>query len=104
LEAALRHLTVALVLIGTLGLSGPSLARDLYLGKHTPDELKTVCAKAGGRFSQDSGGYGCGTDCHGSPGTDCTVYCKAGKRCVAQVIGGRRPRQVESALKAPPRH
>lgn len=100
----MRHLTVALALIGTLGLSGPSFARDLYLPKHTAEQLKSICGKVGGSFSQDSSGYGCGTDCHGGPGTDCTVYCKADKRCVAQVIGGRRPRRVESALQAPPRH
>jgi hypothetical protein len=104
LEAAVRIWTAPLILITTLGLSSPSLARDLYLPKHTVDEMKSVCDKLGGKFTQDSSGYECGTDCHGKPGTACTVFCKADKRCVAQVMGGRRPRTVESALQAPARH
>jgi hypothetical protein len=99
-----QNLTIALVLIGSFGLSSPSLARDIYLKKHTPDELKGVCQKVGGKFSQDSSGYDCGTDCHGKPGTACIVYCQPDKRCVAQVITGRRPRTAESALEAPARH
>lgn len=100
----MRYLTFALVLTGAVGLGGRSLARDIYLPKHSADEIKAVCDKVGGHFSQDSSGYSCGTNCRGSPGTDCIVFCRIGKKCVAQVIGGRRPRQVESALQAPPRH
>jgi hypothetical protein len=99
-----RNLTIALVLIGAFGLSSPALARDIYLKKHTSEELKSICEKVGGRFSQDSGGYGCGTDCRGKPGTACVAYCKPDKRCVVQVIGGRRPKTVESALQVPARH
>ncbi len=100
----MRHLTIALILIGILGISGPSLARDITLRKHTPAEIKTACEKAGGKFSQDAKGYGCGTDCHGSRGTDCTVFCPTDARCVVQVIGARRPRHVLDALKKPERH
>ncbi len=100
----MRTLSVALVLIGALGLSGQAFARDIHFAKHTVDDIKAICSKVGGRYSQDSSGYGCGTDCHGNPGTDCIVFCKADKKCVAQVIGGRRPHDVESALKAPARH
>jgi hypothetical protein len=100
----MRNLTTTLILIGVFALGGPALARDIYLPKQTAESLKTICDKAGGEFSQDSGGVGCGTDCHGKPGTDCTVYCKTGQKCVAQVIAGRRFRNIESALKAPERH
>ena len=101
LEAAVRKFAVPFIL--TLALSGPALARDIYLPKHTVDDLKAVCTKVGGHFSQDSSGYDCGTDCHGKPGTACTVFCKTGEKCVAQVNGGRRPHTAESALLAPKR-
>jgi hypothetical protein len=91
-------------LIGVLGVSAPSLARDITLRKHTADELKSACEKAGGKFSQDDKGYGCGTDCLGKPGTDCTVFCPSGERCVVQVVGGRRPHNVAEALTKPERH
>lgn len=97
----MRYSMAALILIGVLGLSGPSLARDIYFAKETAAQLQAVCDKVGGKFSQADSGIGCGTDCHGKPGTDCTVYCPSGKRCVAQVIGARRPRDAASALLAP---
>jgi len=100
----LRHLTVPLILLGVVALSGPSFANDIYLRKHTIDEIKAACSKAGGEFSQDTRGYGCGTDCHGKPGTACTVFCPNGERCVVQVIAGRRPHHVLEALKVPERH
>ena len=99
----MRYLTVALILLGVLTVGGPSFANDIYLRKHTVDEIKAACTKAGGEFSQDTHGYGCGTDCHGKPGTACTVFCPNGERCVVQVIGGRRPRTVVDALAAPKR-
>jgi hypothetical protein len=89
------------MLMAMLGAASPSWARDINLPKQTVDQIKATCEKAGGKFSQDSNGYGCGTDCHGAPGTDCVVFCKADKRCVAQVIGSRRPHDVLSALQAP---
>lgn len=100
----MRSLTVPFILIGVLGLCGPSLARDITVRKHTAEELKAICDTVGGRFSQDTRGYGCGTDCHGTAGTACTVFCPTGERCVVQVIGARRPRHVLDALKAPERH
>lgn len=99
----MQNLTAILILIGTLGLSGPALASDVNLPKQTPEQMKAVCDKVGGKFSQDTSGYECGTDCHGKPGTDCTVFCKPEQKCVAQVVGSRRPRTVESALQAPAR-
>ena len=93
----MRILT-ALVIVAAL--AAPASARDLTLPKTAADALKSACDKAGGKFSQGDNIYGCGTDCAGKPGTDCTVTCMAGKRCTAQVIGGRRPRSVADALKA----
>lgn len=95
----MRNLIAPLVLVATLGFSAPSLAKDIYLHKQTPEQLKSICEKVSGKFSQDKSGYACGTDCKGGPGTSCLVYCRPNKRCVAQVIGARHPRSVESALR-----
>ena len=99
----MRHLTYLLILTGSLALGGAALARDLTLPKTTPEQLKDACTKAGGKFSQDASGYDCGTDCNGKPSTDCTVHCTADQKCVAQVIGARRPRSVAEALTKPER-
>lgn len=100
----MRHLTTLFILTGTLAFSGAALAKDLTLPKTSAEQLKSTCDSAGGKFSQGANGYGCGTDCHGGPGTDCTVYCPADQKCSAQVIGGRRPRSVAEALTKPERH
>ena len=94
----MQHPIALLILTGALALSGVAVAKDLTLPKTSADAIKSACDKAGGKFSQDDRGYGCGTDCHGDPGTDCIVYCKAGEKCTAQVIGGRRPHSVAAAL------
>jgi hypothetical protein len=99
-----QHPIALLVLTGALALSSAAVAKDLTLPKTSADAIKSACDKAGGKFSQDDRGYGCGTDCHGDPGTDCIVYCKAGEKCTAQVIGGRRPHSVAAALTKPERH
>jgi hypothetical protein len=99
-----RYSTVLLILIGALALGAPSWARDISLQKMSVEEMKGACAKAGGRFSQDQGGYGCSTNCLGGAGSDCIVTCKADGKCVAQVIGGRRPHTVAEALTKPERH
>jgi uncharacterized membrane protein len=101
LEAKLRNFIAPLVVIGALGLGGSALARDISMHKHSVDELKAICSKVGGSFSQDAKMYGCGTDCKGGPGTDCIVTCKTDESCVAQVIGARRPRTVLDALVKP---
>jgi hypothetical protein len=90
-----------LVLTGALALSGAALARDLTLPKTAAEALKSACAKAGGQFSQDAKGYGCGTNCQGGAGTDCIVHCATGEKCTAQVIGARHPRSVAEALVKP---
>ncbi|HVZ54072.1 MAG TPA: hypothetical protein VG986_19035 [Pseudolabrys sp.] len=95
------RLLISCMLFGVLALGGSAWARDINLRKHSADEVKSVCAKAGGKFSQDAQGYGCGTNCRGAPGTDCMVSCKNGESCFAQVIGARRPTSVLSALQAP---
>jgi hypothetical protein len=99
-----RNLTALLVLIGALAVSGPSLARDIHLQKVSAEALKSTCAKIGGSFSQGPQRYACGTDCHGGSGTDCIVSCEPDHRCIAQVMGGRRPHNVLQALQAPTRH
>jgi hypothetical protein len=104
LEAVVRHLTATLILIGSIGLGTSALARDIYFAKQTPEALKAVCDKVGGRFTQDPGDYECATDCNGKPGTACTVFCKPDQKCVAQVTGGRRPHTIESALQKPTKH
>ena len=91
-----------LVLIGIFGLSVPSFARDVSIGKHTAEEVKSVCDKVGGKFSQDATGYYCGSNCHGGPGTDRIVGCKTGQTCIAYVIGSGRPTTLVNALEAPP--
>lgn len=94
----MRILNALLVVSGTLAIGGTALARDTHLPKASADELKQVCEKIGGSFSQDTQRYGCGTNCHGGPGTDCTVTCEPEHRCIAQGIGGRRPHSIEQAL------
>lgn len=100
----MRSVTALVILAAALALGAPSLASDLRLPKTTVEQLKTACDKAGGKFSQGDNIYGCGTDCAGKPGTDCTVNCVPDKPCTAQVIGGRRPRTVADALTKPGRH
>ena len=97
----MRSLSVAFTLIAAIGLSvGSSLANEVALHKHTAEEVKDACNKAGGSFSQDPGGmYGCGTDCHGGPGTDCTVGCTKDQTCTGQVIGRGRPTNLLNTLR-----
>ncbi len=98
----MRITILPVILLGVLAISAPALANEVSLHKHSADELKSVCEKAGGKFSQDARAYGCGTDCHGGPGTDCVVSCTADQNCTGQVIGSRRPKNLLSALQAPP--
>jgi hypothetical protein len=109
LEAVVRTLIAPFILLASLGiatldLGGPASAGDVHLRKSSAEEMKSVCDKVGGNYSQDAHGYGCGTDCNGKPGTDCVVYCKTDDKCTAQVIGARRPTSLQSALQAPARH
>ena len=97
----MRSVAVPLILSGFLA-SRSRLTLAMYPSKHTAEEVKSVCEKVGGRFSQDATGHYCSTDCHGGPGTDCVVGCKTGLPCVAQVIGSRRPTNLANALQAPP--
>ena len=90
-----------LFFVTVLALGGPALASDVSLPKQTVAEIKSACDKAGGKFSQDARGYACGTNCQGGPGTACTVYCRDGERCTAQVVTARRPHNVLDALKVP---
>lgn len=96
----MRNLSAVFILIGAIGLSaGPDWAREITLHA-TAEELKNVCDEAGGKFSRDSGGmYGCGTDCHGGPGTDCTVSCTKDQICTGQLPEGRSPTNLLNALR-----
>jgi hypothetical protein len=96
-----RKITAILILFGSLGFGAAALANDVTLALQPLEALKAICDKVGGHFTQDSSGYECGTDCQGKPGTACTVFCKAGEKCYAQVIRGRRVHNIEDALKAP---
>ncbi len=100
----MRYLIALFILSASLVPTAPTLARDITLPKMTADQLKTACDKAGGKFSQDAKIYGCGTDCLGKPGTDCSVNCAPDAKCTAQVIGARHPRTVADALKKPAGH
>jgi hypothetical protein len=99
----MRSLIALLILFSTLALGSSCLAVEVALRKHTVEEVKSACDQVGGRFSQDAGGYECGTNCHGGPGTDCIVNCKATQPCFAQVIGNRRPTTLLNALQTPAR-
>ena len=48
----MRSLAVAVILIGIFGLGVSPFARDASIGKRTPEEVKSVCDKVGGKFSQ----------------------------------------------------
>ena len=97
----MRSSGVSVLLIAMGAFDVPSFASEVSIGRHSADEVKRVCEKVGGRFSQDATGHYCGTDCHGGPGTDCTVGCKNGQACIAQVIGARRPNTLGNALEIP---
>ena len=97
----MRKITAILILSGSLGFTATAFANDVTLALQPPEALKALCDKVGGKFSQDASGYECGTNCQGKPGTDCTVFCKPGAKCYAQVIRGRRVHNAEDALKVP---
>lgn len=85
------------IALGSLGY--PISAAEVNLRNASAEQLKTVCQKVGGSFSESENGYGCGTDCAGSKGSDCTVFCpNSAKHCTAQVGGARRPKTIEQAL------
>ena len=51
----MRNLSASLVLVGILWFGGSSLAAEVSMQKHSAEEIKSVCDKVGGRFSQDAG-------------------------------------------------
>lgn len=98
-EANMKFICAALFALALAALAPPSSAAEVNLQKTSADDLKALCQKVGGAYSEDNSGYGCSTDCQGGKGTDCTVYCPStAKRCTAQVDGARRPKTVEQAL------
>ena len=101
----MRNSTNFIILNVIIALSiGSSMASETTMRKSTAEELKSVCDEAGGSFSQDAGGYGCGSNCQGKPGTDCVLNCKNNeKSCFAQVPGRSRPTSPLNALVRSPR-
>jgi len=63
----MRSLAIPFIFIGIFGISVSSFARDVSLGKHSAEEVKGVCEKVGGKFSQDATGHYCGTNCRHKP-------------------------------------
>src|SRR3974390_3654400 len=78
-EAAVRIIIARFVLLGAVAISDPALANEVSLHKHSADELKNICQKTGGKFSQDASGYGCGTNCHGGAGNHWLPAVQAGQ-------------------------
>lgn len=100
--ASLATLSLVVSAVG-LGVCA-SWAGETAMHKFSAAEIKSACDKVGGSFSQDPGGYGCGTNCQGKPGTDCVVACKNNdKSCFAQVPGRARPKSLPDALARSPR-
>ena len=54
----MRHLTSFLILACVLALGGVARAEESTLPKTSAEQLKDVCAKAGGKFSQDAKSIG----------------------------------------------
>ena len=62
-----------------LGLvSSTAMAKDVDLGKHGADEIKSICDRLGGRFVSDGQTYGCSKKC---PGGTCAVICDKDDGC-----------------------
>jgi len=95
------RISAAVIIIAGLWAITPCSAREVSLHKHSADELKAACEKAGGSFTQDSSGFYCSSDCHGAKGTDCTIGCKTDQNCIAQVPGARRPTTLLNAVLVP---
>ena len=96
--------TIPIIFAAILGFSvGSSMASETTMRKSSVEELKSVCDKAGGSFSQDAAGYGCGSNCQGKPGTDCVLNCKNNeKSCFAQVPGLFAPNKpFECTVRSP---
>ena len=88
----MRNLLVSIIALGVLALGvDPSPAKQVAMHNHTSDEIQKACTNAGGEFTQDPGGYGCSTNCHGGHGSQCVVGCKSDHTCTGQVPGRSGP-------------
>jgi len=71
-----------------LGLvSSTAMAKDVDLGKHSENEIKSICGRVGGNFVSDGQTYGCAKKCTG--GT-CAVICDKDDGCIGTTPGDRR--------------
>ena len=79
----MRKLAVIIIALATLGfLAGSASAGYVSIsGTHSSMEIRSTCAKEGGTYSEDPGGYGCSKDCGSST---CTVACKNDGQCVGE--------------------
>lgn len=91
--------TVIAVAVPTLACD-QALARRITLsGTHGKQEVKAACGKF---YHEDSGGYGCATNCHGGMGTDCAVGCQNNGKCYGQVpLRGRSSPTLGGILHPP---
>jgi hypothetical protein len=84
-------------------VSSSAMAKDVDLGKHGADEIKSICDRAGGKFVSDGQTYGCSKKCEG--GT-CAVICDKDDGCFGttprdrQQVGANGERGVVDALNA----
>src|SRR4051794_35235681 len=82
----MRSVHAILLASGLVALSAaPAASTEVKMGKHTSSEIKNACDKAGGTYTEDPGGYGCATNCHGGPGGACVVGCKSNHQCTGEV-------------------
>jgi hypothetical protein len=107
--------TASRVALFLLTLSGSIVMADMAMaakivpisGKHSKDEIKKTCDKAGGEFGEDSGGYGCTTQC--TTKESCHVACSNNGKCKGQVPARVQTRSpvmgtagIEQVLKGQP--
>lgn len=68
-------------------VSSTAMAKDVDLGKHGADEIKSICDRVGGKFLSDGQTYGCSKACTG--GT-CAVICDKDDGCFGTTPGDRQ--------------
>jgi len=97
-----KFVFLSIIAIAALALAcAQAFARSVRIsGTHSASEIKGACDKAGGTFTQDSGGYGCTTNCTASYG--CTVGCTNKGKCTGDVPLRGRPSGTLGGILHPP--